>query len=84
MLGSTQSSSKNYEEDQLMPGLGLASISLAFAFGQLWWGLTQPVAGIVTDLRVVKDYPGEHIEQMTPGVLIRVHRIPIIEGDLST
>ena len=24
-------------------GLGLASISLAFAFGQLWWGLTQPV-----------------------------------------
>jgi predicted MFS family arabinose efflux permease len=30
-------------------GLGLASVSLAFAFGQLWWGLTQPVAGIVTD-----------------------------------
>ena len=30
-------------------GLGLASISLAFAFGQLWWGLTQPVAGIVAD-----------------------------------
>ena len=28
-------------------GLGLASISLAFAFGQLWWGLTQPLAGIV-------------------------------------
>jgi hypothetical protein len=24
-------------------GLGLASISLAFAFGQLWWGLTQPI-----------------------------------------
>jgi hypothetical protein len=24
-------------------GLGLASISLAFAFGQLWWGLTQPL-----------------------------------------
>jgi hypothetical protein len=22
---------------------GLASISLAFAFGQLWWGLTQPL-----------------------------------------
>jgi predicted MFS family arabinose efflux permease len=30
-------------------GLGLASISLAFAFGQLWWGLTQPFAGIVAD-----------------------------------
>ena len=30
-------------------GLGIASISLAFAFGQLWWGLTQPVAGIVAD-----------------------------------
>ncbi|WP_342128844.1 MFS transporter [Hydrogenophaga sp. OTU3427] len=26
-------------------GLGVASISLAFAFGQLWWGLTQPFAG---------------------------------------
>jgi predicted MFS family arabinose efflux permease len=30
-------------------GLGLASISLAFGVGQLWWGLTQPVAGIVAD-----------------------------------
>ncbi|MDT7838508.1 MFS transporter [Aquabacterium sp. OR-4] len=30
-------------------GLGLASISLAFAFGQLCWGLTQPVAGMVAD-----------------------------------
>jgi MFS family permease len=30
-------------------GLGLASISLAFAFGQLWWGLTQPFAGYVAD-----------------------------------
>ena len=29
--------------------LGLASVSLAFAFGQLWWGLTQPFAGIVAD-----------------------------------
>ena len=26
-------------------GLGIGSISLAFAFGQLWWGLTQPFAG---------------------------------------
>ena len=30
-------------------GLGLASISLAFAFGQLWWGITQPFAGAVAD-----------------------------------
>jgi len=30
-------------------GLGLASISLAFAFGQLWWGLTQPFSGMVAD-----------------------------------
>ena len=26
-------------------GLGIGSISLAFAFGQLWWGLTQPFGG---------------------------------------
>ena len=30
-------------------GVGLASVSLAFAFGQLWWGLTQPMGGIVAD-----------------------------------
>lgn len=30
-------------------GLGLGAISLAFGFGQLWWGLTQPVAGLVAD-----------------------------------
>ncbi|WP_374563043.1 MFS transporter [Ideonella sp.] len=30
-------------------GLGLANISLAFAFGQLWWGLTQPFAGALAD-----------------------------------
>ena len=30
-------------------GLGVASISLAFAFGQLWWGLTQPFAGAAAD-----------------------------------
>src|SRR4051812_45959664 len=30
-------------------GLGLASISLAFAFGQLFWGVTQPFAGIMAD-----------------------------------
>ena len=30
-------------------GLGVGSISLAFAFGQLWWGLTQPFAGAFAD-----------------------------------
>ncbi len=29
--------------------LGVSSISLAFAFGQLWWGLTQPFAGAFAD-----------------------------------
>ena len=28
-------------------GLGVGRISLAFALGQLWWGLTQPFAGAV-------------------------------------
>lgn len=30
-------------------GLGLGSISLAFAIGQLCWGLTQPFAGAIAD-----------------------------------
>ena len=30
-------------------GLGIGSISMAFAFGQLLWGLTQPFAGAVAD-----------------------------------
>ena len=30
-------------------GVGLANISLAFAFGQLWWGPTQPFAGALAD-----------------------------------
>ncbi|MBT9507661.1 MFS transporter [Rhodoferax sp.] len=30
-------------------GLGVGNISLAFAFGQLWWGLTQPFAGAMAD-----------------------------------
>jgi MFS family permease len=29
--------------------LGIGSISLAFAVGQLWWGLTQPFAGAIAD-----------------------------------
>src|SRR5206468_7672026 len=30
-------------------GVGVANISLAFALGQLWWGLTQPFAGAMAD-----------------------------------
>ena len=30
-------------------GIGIASISLAFAFAQLMWGVTQPVAGMFAD-----------------------------------
>lgn len=30
-------------------GLGIGSISLAFAFGQMWWGVTQPFAGAIAD-----------------------------------
>src|SRR6266704_4431934 len=30
-------------------GLGIASISLAFAVAQLMWGITQPLAGAVAD-----------------------------------
>lgn len=29
--------------------LGLGTVSLAFGVAQLWWGLTQPLAGIVAD-----------------------------------
>jgi predicted MFS family arabinose efflux permease len=30
-------------------GVGIASVSLAFAIGQLCWGITQPVAGAIAD-----------------------------------
>ena len=30
-------------------GLGIASISLAFAWAQLMWGITQPIAGAIAD-----------------------------------
>ena len=30
-------------------GIGLAGVSLEVAVAQLWWGLTQPVAGLVAD-----------------------------------
>ena len=36
--------------------LGIGSISLAFAFGQLWWGLMQPFAGALFSFPV--DVPG--------------------------
>ena len=46
-------------------GLGLGSISLAFAFGQLFWGLTQPFAGAVTSnvREELLAFVGEHWRQ---------------------
>jgi MFS family permease len=49
MMGARQSMGLFVGTLNTHTGLGLASISLAFAFGQLWWGLTQPVAGILAD-----------------------------------
>jgi predicted MFS family arabinose efflux permease len=48
-LGARQSMGLFLNSINTHTGLGLASISLAFAFGQLWWGLTQPFAGMVAD-----------------------------------
>jgi MFS family permease len=48
-MGARQSMGLFLSSINTQTGLGLASISLAFAFGQLWWGLTQPLAGIVAD-----------------------------------
>lgn len=48
-MGTRQSMSLFLSPLNTATGLGFASISLAFAFGQLWWGLTQPFAGIVAD-----------------------------------
>ncbi len=48
-LGARQSMGLFLNAINTHTGLGLASISLAFAFGQLWWGLTQPFAGMVAD-----------------------------------
>jgi len=48
-MGSRQSMGLFLGSINSSTSLGLASISLAFAFGQLWWGLTQPFAGMVAD-----------------------------------
>src|SRR5512139_453677 len=48
-MGSRQSMGLFLPALNTATGLGLGSISLAFAFGQLWWGLTQPVAGMLAD-----------------------------------
>lgn len=48
-MGSRQSMGLFLSPINTSTGLGLASVSLAFAFGQLWWGLTQPFAGMVAD-----------------------------------
>ena len=48
-MGTRQSLSLFLGPINTATGLGLGSISLAFAFGQLWWGLTQPLAGAMAD-----------------------------------
>ena len=48
-MGSRQSMGLFLPSLNTSTGLGLGSISLAFAFGQLWWGLTQPIAGAIAD-----------------------------------
>src|SRR6476469_2807553 len=48
-MGSRQSMGLFLPSLNTSTGLGLSSISLAFAFGQLWWGLTQPFAGAIAD-----------------------------------
>ncbi|HVE53820.1 MAG TPA: MFS transporter [Ramlibacter sp.] len=48
-MGSRQSMGLFLPALNTSTGLGLGSISLAFAFGQLWWGLTQPFAGALSD-----------------------------------
>ncbi|MDE2605746.1 MAG: MFS transporter [Burkholderiales bacterium] len=48
-MGSRQSMGLFLPALNTATGLGLGSISLAFAFGQLWWGLTQPFAGALAD-----------------------------------
>lgn len=48
-MGSRQSMGLFLPALNTATGLGLGSISLAFAFGQLWWGLTQPFAGAMAD-----------------------------------
>jgi MFS family permease len=48
-MGARQSMGLYIGSINTQTGLGLASVSLAFAFGQLWWGLTQPFAGAMAD-----------------------------------
>lgn len=48
-MGSRQSMGLFLPSLNTATALGLGSISLAFAFGQLWWGLTQPFAGAMAD-----------------------------------
>lgn len=48
-MGARQSMGLFLSSINTSTGLGLGSISLAFAFGQLWWGLTQPFAGMAAE-----------------------------------
>ena len=49
MMGVRQSMSLFIGNINTTTGLGLAAISLAFAWAQLMWGVTQPVAGAMAD-----------------------------------
>lgn len=48
-MGTRQSMSLFLSSIKNSTGLSFADISLAFAFGQLWWGLTQPFAGAMAE-----------------------------------
>jgi predicted MFS family arabinose efflux permease len=48
-MGTRQSMGLFLSSLNTQTGLGIGSISLAFAFGQLWWGVTQPFAGALAD-----------------------------------
>ena len=60
-------------------GIGLGGVSLAFAFGQLWWGLTQPLAGIVADRRG----PGQVLFVGVLLVALGTWLIPRMQGTLG-
>lgn len=48
-FGSRQSMALFLSTLNTATGLGIATVSLAFAIGQLWWGITQPIAGGLAD-----------------------------------
>ena len=60
-------------------GIGLGGVSLAFAFGQLWWGLTQPLAGVVAD----RHGPGRVLFVGVLLVALGTWLIPRMQGTLG-